>query len=238
MPNQRGSGHRYVGLGRGREEALVLEQQVADRSHRGDRDDGQLHAADAQRRQADEQTRRSTAAAMPTSRRSASGQPGPSTATRSNGAERAVGREADGGERGDSGEAVWASEIWPRKPMSTTEDSMIMPATSEVVSATSHSRGEDVGQHERRAPIPMTTPTQARLVAQGQRLAALDDAAADRQPVTPEEQHEHDDEQRDQLADAVGGQPVAATRLRRPPRPCRTGTCRGRSRPPRPAGSR
>ncbi len=60
--------------------------------------------------------------------------------------------------------AVWASEIWPRNPMRTTEDSMIIPAVSEVVRATSHSA---VKMLERSATStrPTTTPIQARLVA-------------------------------------------------------------------------
>ena len=68
--------------------------------------------------------------------------------------------------------------------MSTTDDSMIMPATSDVVSATSHwavkmlERTDDQDDADHHAdPGP--------LGGEGERLAALDDAAPHRQPVDP-----------------------------------------------------
>ena len=92
------------------------------------------------------------------------GQPGPSTATRSNGPSVPFDAKRMAVYAATPASAVWASEIWPRKPTRTTEDSMIIPATSEVVSETSHSAVKRLDRRKTRTS-PMPRPTQARLVA-------------------------------------------------------------------------
>ena len=92
------------------------------------------------------------------------GQPGPSTATRSNGPSLPFDAKRMAVYAATPASAVWASEIWPRNPTRTTEDSMIIPATSEVVSATSHSAVKRLDRMKTRTS-PMPRPTQARSVA-------------------------------------------------------------------------
>ena len=84
---------------------------------------------------------------------------------------------------------------------------MIIPATSEVVSETSHSAVKRLDRRKTRTS-PMPRPTQAAVGGERERLAALDDAAAYRQAGPSEEEHEHDGEE---------GHQLRACRWREPP---------------------